>query len=184
MRDEWYNDDFIDDDGWRFEENDDERTWGNELTPDCEEVPFDNELPFPEQEISPVLEYVAEFKALIDACGCVSYYFNMKKYVAAEVSKAKIVAAAYSHDLRYYEDQLSEWKVKADIAFGALAVQAARLGYTMPKKKLFLNMLALYKDRREAYKGYLQTCLKKDQALSPIGLELKYQKLLRKRMKK
>ncbi|MBQ6414602.1 hypothetical protein IJI28_03220 [Candidatus Saccharibacteria bacterium] len=165
-------------DDFSFEEMDDARTFNGELVPDCEAIPVVDEV------ISPVIEYVAQFKALIDDCGWVSYHFNMRKYLAAKVNKAKIVASAYQHDLAYYIDQLNEWRTKAEIAFGALSVQAARLGYTMPERKLFLNMLTLYSDRRKAYKGYLQTCLKKKEARSPERLEADYQKLLEKRLKK
>lgn len=164
----------------KIEEADDERTFGDELIPDCEKGPFSYE-----DEVSlPVLEYLGEFKALIDACGQVSYYYNMKKFVGAGANKAKLIASAYHHDLRYYNDQLIEWRVKAERSFAVLSLHAAKFGYEMPARKEFLNALALYEDRRNAYKGYLDTCLKGNKTLSPAELEDKYQRRLRKRLKK
>lgn len=165
------------DDGFSYEELDDERTINGELVPDCDST----SVP---EEVSPsIIEYVAQYKALIDACGQVSYYFNMRKYLAAEVNKVKIIASAYQHDLAYYNDQLKDWKAKAEIAFGALAFQADRLGYSLPEKKSYLNMLTLYKDRRDAYKDYLRTSLKNGKPRSPAKLELDFQKRLKKRLK-
>ena len=56
--------------------------------------------------------------------------------------------------------------------------------YEMPEKKAFLNALALYKERRGAYKGYLSTCLKHGRTLSPDELEIKYQRRLKRRSEK
>ena len=66
------------DDGFRFEEADDERTWGDGLVPDCEKVEASKQV----EPSLPVLEYSGEFKALIDACGQVSYFYNMKRFVS------------------------------------------------------------------------------------------------------
>ena len=167
------------DSDYSIEERDDPRTWANELIPDCEK-----EIQSAEETELPIIEYLAEFKALIDACGQASYFFNMKKFVAAEVNKAKVVAQAYGHDLRYYEDQLKEWRVKGERSYAVLTHLARRFDYDMPEEKAFLNSLALYSDRRKAYKGYLQTCLKNRKTLSPKKLEAKYQKRLEKRLKK
>lgn len=101
-----------------------------------------------------VLEYVAEFKALIKACGWVSYYWNMKAFVAAKVKKAEDIAAAYQHDARYYNEQYKEWREKANRSYCILGLHAGKLGYSMPEQRDFLNSLTLYKDRRECYKYY------------------------------
>jgi hypothetical protein len=165
-------------DDFKIEETDDERTFGDGLISDCEKGPFSYE-----DEVSlPVLEYLGEFKALIDACGQVSYYYNMKKFVRAGANKAKSIASAYHHDLRYYNDHLVEWRVKAERSFAVLSLHAAKFGHAMPARKEFLNALALYEDRRRAYKGYLNTCLKGNKTLSPAELENKYQRRLRKRL--
>ena len=168
-----------------FEERDDERTQTGELVSDCEKAV---EVVTPDYEeaieVLPVLEYLGEFKALIDACGFVSYYFNMKKFVPAGVSKAKIVASAYQHDLRYYNDQYREWKAKAERSFGLLSFHAARFGYEMPPKREFLLKLTMFKDRREAYKGYIGTCLHNNRTLSPAEMEKKYANRVFKRLKK
>ena len=165
-----------------IEEIDDPRTFTGELVPDCEKS---DELPFEESANSvTVLEYLGEFKALIDACGQVSYFFNMKKFVKAGVNKAKSIASAYHHDLRYYNDQLAEWKVKAERSFAIVTLHALKLGYRMPEKKHFLNLLTLYETRRKAYKDYLSTCLKNQRPLSPNELEAKYQKRLQKALEK
>lgn len=175
------------DDGYRFEESDDPRTWTGELIPDCEREP---EVPFTEEELVdlPVIEYLGEFKALIDACGQVSYFFNMKKCIKAGVNKAKIVASAYQHDPSYYEEHLNDWRRKAYRSLGVLGLHAKAFGYIMPQgeeeRKRFLNKLAVSEDRRKAYKGYLKTCLKNETTLSPDKLEKKYQQLLKKRLKK
>ena len=169
-------------DGYTFEENDDPRTWNDGLIPDCEQLELSED-----SASLPVLEYLGEFKALIDACGQVSYFFNMRKYVAAGVNKAKIVAAAYQHDLRYYNDQLKEWKVKAERSYGILNMYAGCFGLRLPEaeeKRRLLNLLATSKDRRRAYKEYLDTCLKKNQVLSPEELERKYQLRLHKRFRR
>jgi len=136
------------------------------------------------EQAYPVLEYLGEFKACIDACGQVSYYWNMKNFVVADVNKAKIVASAYQHDLRYYEDQLREWLEKARRSYSVLKLHAEKFGYNMPKAKEFLNGLTLSKDRRKAFKGYLETYLKKREAPSPAELEEKFQLLLEKRLKR
>ncbi len=167
-------------DDYRIEEVDDKRTFGDELVLDCEKGPFS----FEDEASAPVLEYLGEFKALIDACGQVSYHYNMKKFVKAGANKAKIIASAYNHDLRYYNDQLIEWRVKAERSYAVLSLHAAKFGYEMPARKEFLNALALYEDRRNAYKGYLNTCLKGNKTLSPSELEDKYQRRLRKRLVK
>lgn len=168
------------DNGFNIEELDDERTLTGELVQDC-----DRNTPFSDEVIPlPVLEYLGEFKALIDACGEVSYFFNMKKFVTAGVNKAKIVAAAYQHDLRYYENQLNEWRAKAERSYAVLGFYAPQFGYEMPERKVFLNMLALSIERRKAYKDYLRTCLKHMATLSPVEMEKKYQKRLEKRISK
>lgn len=171
-------------DGFSIEERDDKRTLDGSLVPDCEKVPFGEET-----APLPVLEYLGEFKALIDACGQVSYYFNMKKFVAAGVNKAKNIASAYHHDLRYYSDQLNEWKEKARRSFAILGLHASKFGYEMPnstKKEInnYLNGLVVSKDRRDAYKDYLDTCLDNNKTLSPKQLEAKFQQRLQKRLKK
>lgn len=164
-------------DDFSFEERDDERTTTGELVPDCEK-------PFETVEISPVLEYLGEFKALIDACGQVSYFMNMENLVKADVNKAKIIASAYQHDLEYYKEQFKEWKEKAKRSFIVLSMHAGKLGYKLPNEKDFLNGLTLMKDRRDAYKDYLSTCLKHEKTLSPFEMEKKFQLRLKKRLKK
>lgn len=159
-------------DDYNIEEKDDERTFNNELTPDCE------------NRILPVIEYLGEFKALIDACGQVSYHFNMKKFVSADINKAKKIASAYHHDAQYYTQQLNEWRVKARRSYAIVGFHAARLGFQMPNENDFLNSLVISKDRRAAYKGYLDTCLKKEEPLSPCELETKFQCRLKKRLNK
>lgn len=166
---------------YSIEERDDRRTWDDGLVQDCEKaVFFEEEVPN-----SPVLEYLGEFKALIDACGKVSYYFNMKKFVSAGVNKAKNIASAYHHDLKYYNDQLNEWREKAKRSYAILSLHVDRFGYKMPKAKNdFLNSLTVSKDRREAYKDYLDSCLKNNRTLSIQEMETKFQQRLQKRLKK
>ncbi len=165
-------------DGFSIEERDDERTISGELTPDCEK-------PFEESVDLPIIEYIGEFKALIDACGQVSYFFNMRNFVSAGVNKAKVVASAYHHDLRYYQDQLDEWRAKARRSFAVLCLHAKKFGFSMPSSENgYLNMLAVSKDRRDSYKGYLTTCLKNSKALSFAELEVKFQVRLKKALNK
>ena len=72
----------------------------------------------------PVLEYLGEFKALIDACGQVSYFYNMKKFVSTyelitldeceqrlknirdkiNSNLDKLLKDNYKHYLSYYKD--------------------------------------------------------------------------------
>lgn len=132
----------------------------------------------------PILEYLGEFKALIDACGMVSYNWRMRENLKAGINKVKIVAASYQHDLKHYDDELTEWRAKANRAFTVLSFQAEKLGYEMPERKVFLNDLAILKDRRKAYKGYLETCIKNSKTLSPAELEAKFQQRLQKRLNK
>lgn len=169
------------DEDYRFGENDDPRTSGDELIPDSEK---EESLPFDEEAGLPVLEYLGEFKALIDACGQVSYFFNMKKYIEADVNKAKAIASAYQHDLRYYREQLNEWRVKAERSYAILGLHAGRFGFEMPDERTLLNGLAMSPDRRKAYKGYLNTCVKNREVISPTKLEYKYYQLLEKRMRR
>jgi hypothetical protein len=167
----------IKDDGFRFEETDDPRTFSGSLVPDCENT----------QDAGsnlPVLEYISEFRALIDACGQVSYFYHMRLFVAAELKKAKEIASEYNHSFRYYDEQLKDWRAKATKKFVVLKFHGNRLGYSFPEQKSFLNELALSKDRRDAYKGYLNTCLKKQKTFSPDELENKFQKRLKKRLGK
>ena len=118
------------DDGFRFEERDDERTWNGELKPDCE-----REI-LPQQQLWTLseIEYLTEFKSVIDACGQVSYFMNMEKFFRAEVNKVKNVAAAYQHNLWYYRDQYNEWRVKAERAYMILQTKANDLGIELPAK--------------------------------------------------
>ena len=168
-------------DDYRIEEADDERTFGDELVQDCDKQPFVEA----EEEFSlPVLEYLGEFKALIDACGQVSYFWNMERFVSAEVNKAKNIASAYHHDLHYYQDQLREWQVKATRSFDVLSFHASKFGYVMPAKISCLNALTLSEDRRDAYKGYLATCVKKMTTISPQELEKKFAQRFRKRLER
>ncbi|MBR3228664.1 hypothetical protein IKF67_00270 [Candidatus Saccharibacteria bacterium] len=166
-------------DDFSFEEQDDDRTWGDELIPDCE-----REETVEEEVVPPVLEYLGELKAMIDACGQVSYYYNMRNFIRAEVNKAKVVASAYNHDLLYYKVMYKEWEAKARRSYSILGLHAAKFGYKMPPENDFLNSLALSKDRREAYKDYLVTCLKNEKTLSPAEMEKKFQKRLQRRLKK
>ena len=175
---------FLPNDNGRFEESDDERTWngGDELEQDCEKP----EASKPEVSADlAILEYVAEFRALIVACGQVSYYYNMKMLVRANVAKAKTVAAAYQHDLRYYTEACEEWRAKAYRSFKVLKMHAEKLGYQMPDNlPNFLNSLALYKKRRECYKYYLDRYLDKNMTFSPAELEEKYFLRLQRRLRR
>lgn len=169
-------------DEYRIEELDDERTLYGNLVQDCErDETVENEL---DLAFSPILEYVAEFIAVIDACGMVSYFMNMKRCVEQNVSKAKDVAAAYQHDLRYYTKQYNDWRFKARRSFNALVFQAQQLGYEMPDQNDLLNGLTLYEGRRDCYKYYLNSYLKKNATFSPMELEKKYHNRLKKRLKR
>jgi len=131
------------------------------------------------------LEYLAQFGDLINACGQVSYFLNMKKCLDAQVRKAINVAASYNHDKRYYAEQLDEWRWKAKRSLGILKFKAQKAGVEFDISKFgddngFLNMPAISKDRRKNYKGYLD----RSHTLSPVELEARYQKLLQKRMKR
>lgn len=159
---------------FRFDEADDPRTWGEELVPDCEK-----------NKNLPVLEYLSGFRALINACGQVSYFYNMRLSVAVGVNKAaRVIAPAYHHNFRYYDDKLKDWRAKAKKSFIILEFHGKKLGYYFSEQTSFLNSLALSKDRREAYKGYLDTCFKQHKALSPNEMEEKFQKRLQKRLNK
>ena len=132
----------------------------------------------------PILEYLGEFKALIDACGNISYFNNLRDFTAAGINKAKIVASAYSHDFAYYDEQSREWGVKANRSYAVLKYHAEKFDYEMPEESDLLRGLVFSKDRRDAYKGYLNTCLKNEKTLSPAELEAKFQARLRKRLEK
>lgn len=168
-------------DNYRIEEKDDPRTWGDELSPDCEEK--EPEIPQEEWDVT-VLEYLGELKYLIDACGNVSYFWNMKNFTKAGVNKAKMIATAYQHDVRYYDEHLREWRVKAKRSFVVLKTLAGKLGYDMPGQRVLLNDLTLSKDKRDAYKAYLRTCEKNHVSISFDELEAKYRKRILKRSKK
>ncbi len=174
--------------GYSFEETDDSRTFSSELIPDCEKVnglPDDNDILEAEADkvLSDLLplEYVAEFRSLIDACGQTSYYWNMKQFVVERVKKAEDIAAAYQHDAGYYNEQYREWAAKAKRSYKILGLHAARLAYKMPEMREMLNELTLYKDRRECYRYYLDSCLKTGATLSPEELEKKYAARIEKR---
>lgn len=165
------------DNDYIVEERDDPRTTTGELIPDCEKEDG-------ESFDLPILEYLCEFRALVDACGQVSYYMNMKKCIMEKVSKAVVVAAAYQHDLRYYEEQYNGWRFKARRSYNVLSVHAKKLGYEMPNLSSFLNAMTFSKDRRDAYRDYLDTCLKNSKTISPREMEKKFQLRLKKRTKK
>ena len=181
----------IKNDDFSFEEKDDPRTSTGELIPDCEKVEEspvgDDILEAQADEILPdlmLLEYVAEFRALINACGWVSYYMNMKNGCIGNVSKIKLVAAAYEHDAKYYTEQYDEWRYKAEQSYVVLSLHAGKLGYSMPNKSDFLNGLTFYKKRRECYKYYLEEYLPKGETFSPAELEKKYNDRLKKQLKR
>jgi hypothetical protein len=173
------------DNGYNIHEHDDPRTWDNSLVPDCEKVLEQSEEFFGNDEKLPVLEYIGEFKNLIDSCGQVSYFWNMRDFVKhGTVNKAKIVASAYNHDVHYYDEQLANWRIKARRSYSILNLHAVKFGYSVPEETTFLNDLTLSGDRRKAYKDYLGTCLKNYTTLSPQDLERKFQRRLKKRFKK
>ena len=90
------------DNGYNIHEHDDPRTWDDSLIPDCERVPEQSEEFFEDDGNQPILEYIGELKNLIDACGQVSYFWNMRDFIKyGTVNKAKVVASAYKHDTRY-----------------------------------------------------------------------------------
>lgn len=130
-----------------------------------------------------VLEYLGNFKALIDACGSISYYNNMKNFINAGSNKVKIVASAYQHDKRYYGEQCKEWRVKAKESYEALSFFAKKLGYDMPEGNELINDLIFSRDRRGAYKGYLGTCQKNNTTLSPEELEDKFLRRMQRKLR-
>lgn len=155
--------------------------WDNEFFPD--QVKANKAVEADKPDFT--FEYFCQFCDLLDACGSVSYYLNMKKCLDYKIRKATAIAAAYKHDRLYYLEQLNEWRFKARRSLSILKFKAEEAGIQFDISdfgvdKDWLNALALSKDRRKQYKGYLT----RNHSLSPTELEIKYQKLLQKRIKK
>ena len=169
------------DDEYRFEERDDERTFGEGLISDLEAAEQDKL----EKAEAWLKEYISEFYQLINSCGQVSYYSNMRHFVQEEQHKAKLVAASYEHDLAYYKEQEISWVAKARRGLAVLKFKASLVGYDFEEEdNTFLNNLALSKDRRESYKYYLAHFKKNGKIYSPDELEYKYIQRIMKRKKK
>ena len=180
---------------YAFEERDDERTWDESLVPDCEkkvekEVEKKKKSKKTRKEIidemdSSALEYVCALKILIDASGKVSYYTHMLEGNRLGVSKMIIVASAYGHELKYYAEQMKDWKYKQSEAFVRVNDLGKVLGYKdylKSKNAIFAHLFE--EDRRKNYKGYLENALRRGKTLSLAELEEKYENLLKKRLKK
>ena len=165
-------------DGYKFEERDDERTLTSELVPDCDAFYVEA------TKENCILEYMSQFKMLIEACGKVGYFWNMERCLSPKISKVEVSASTANHT-KDFKKQRIEWVNKANIAYAALSIHARRLGIDMPEdEKAFLNALAISKDRRKCYTSYLNNRIEKNLTLSPDELEGFFQKRLEKRLKK
>lgn len=164
------------DSDWKIEEFDDPRTWGDELVPDCERtIEAPAELP--------ITQYIDTFLALIDVSGQVSYYRKMKDALASNISTAKIISSAYNYSIKDLEHKLNLWIEKSLCLYERLRLYAGELCFALPRgngKYEFLDSLEASRERRKAYKGYLRTCRKNDDVLSPTELEEKFQRRSRK----
>lgn len=164
------------DNSWKIEEPDDPRTWGDELVPD-------NEKTIEAPAELPITQYIDTFLALIDVSGQVAYYRKMKDSLVSNASTAKIISSAYNYSVKDYERKLNLWIEKSLCLYERLRLYAIELCFALPRgngKYDFLDSLEASRERRKAYKGYLRTCQKNDDVLSPMELEEKFQKRFRK----
>jgi len=178
-----------------FEELDDERTieaarrgqYDESSEEKCEQRTEKNEQKheartkkYPEDE---VLEYYSELKALIDACGRVSHYWHMWHGLQEGVPKMEMIATSHQRSISYYKGQYRDWKYKAEISLARLKHKASKLFKVSigVSDKDFLNDLTLDKGRRDAYKGYIKTYVKKREPHPITTLEERYMKRLKKR---
>lgn len=174
------NDNNLDD--YRFEERDDERTFGNELIPDLEKI--EKEKIQKAKAYRKAFDYVSTFEKLIKACGQVSYYNSMQYNVRRNVTKPTEVAARYNCSVSYYMKKHNDWVAEAEKQFDILKYQASLIGYDIEdEKKVFLGDLQLSDDRRKCYKYYLNQ-FTKGKLFSPDELEYKYIQRIMKRKKK
>lgn len=194
---EFFKDSF--DADYDIEEADDERTIMSHIVRYAETVTkkrelTDEEIAELEEKAVKMIPYYGDLKAVIDACGMVSYYWNMKHGVKSNVQQMKIIASAYQHDAKYYQKMLDEWRWKAKRSLATLKIRANALGITVnPEKEYqkalewdnnFLNQLAVSEDRRRCYKEYIFSYSLKAQALSVDELEKFYQRRLIRRAKR
>ena len=129
--------------------------------------------------------YYEEFRRLISACGWVSYYWNMQNGIQGKVSKVQHIAEYYDHNERYYSEQLNEWRFKAERSFEILVNDGKAIGVDNSDivKKDFLNSLVYDADRRSSYKRYIDTRMKRHEALNIQEIENLYLNKVRKRKK-
>lgn len=173
---------------WNFEESDDPATYGMPF-PDEPDDSVDEEAcrRYDERmaQKGAILDYWSELKTLVDACGQTSHYWHMWHGVKEGVPKMKIVSENYKRNIGYYHDQYKEWKYKASTSLSRLKMKAAPLFKVCIdiSDRDFLNMLTLDKGRRDAYKCYMRTYVRKCEPHPVTTLEKKYQKRLEKRAK-
>lgn len=187
------------DEEYDIEEADDERTIMSQIIEYAETVTYKRKLAAEEvaeleKKATRIFSYYGDLKAIIDACGKVSYYWNMKHGLKGNVQQMKMIASAYQHDLKYYEKMLNEWRWKAKRALATFKIQAHALNITVNpesefKKALewddqFLRQLAISDDRRKCYKDYIASYALKVEVLSVEKLEELYQDRLTRRAKK
>lgn len=194
---EFFKDSF--DGDYDIEEADDERTIMSQIIRYAETVTYKRELAPEEiteleERATKMIPYYADLKAIIDASGMVSYYWNMKHGIKGNVQQMKIIASAYQHDASYYQKMLDEWRWKARRSLATFKVKANVLGVPVnPEKEYqrgiewdngFLNQLAISEDRRKCYKDYIFSYSLKAEVLSVDELEKFYQRRLTRRAKR
>lgn len=194
---EFFKDEF--DVDYDIEEADDERTIMSNIIKYAEKVTYKRELTAEEiaeleERATRMIPYYGDLKAIIDACGKVSYYWNMKHGVKSNVQQMKIIASAYQHDAKYYQKMLNEWRWKARRSLATFKIRANALGLKVnPESEYekavewdnnFLNQLAISDDRRKCYKEYIFSYSLKAETLSVEELEKFYQRRLTRRAKR
>lgn len=166
--DDWKDDYGTVDEEYRFQEEDDPRTWDGSLVPD-----FSKEIT--------EADYYQVLLQLIDAGGKVAYFFKMKKNFVRDANHGKDVALIYGHDLEYYKRRLSWWKSQARKELALYKMVANKFGIGLARNdKEILNSL-VEADRRAKYKDYVKGAKKRNEILGLEDLERKYQELIEKR---
>lgn len=122
-----------------------------------------------------VVEYLGNFKSLLDACGQIACYANKRRFLKVGVNNRRFTVSSNRSCRDYYGEKRDEWHKKAEEAYDDFCVNAGELGYEVPDKEKYLDGMLSSKERRDAYKCYLNTCIKNNKALSPEEMEKKFQ---------
>lgn len=131
-----------------------------------------------------ISRYYEKLRALVNLTGQVSYHWHMKKGLEMHEPDIEKVSVKYKRNYLYYDSQWKKLRYKSILKIRELKEVMDELGmdYSGIDERTLLNMFAMDKDRRRAFRDYIATNDKKYELHSIEFFETKYQKRLEKRL--